>query len=63
MDDLILRAAGYGRVFTREQLDGFSLDAQANSIRFNATLLLIQRVQSAYYHRNILGTVEQKRLF
>ena len=30
---LILRAVGYRRVSTREQLDGFSLDAQANSIR------------------------------
>ena len=33
MDALILRAVGYRRVSTREQLDGFSLDAQANSIR------------------------------
>jgi len=33
MDALNLRAVGYRRVSTREQLDGFSLDAQANSIR------------------------------
>lgn len=33
MDNISLRAVGYRRVSTREQLDGFSLDAQENNIR------------------------------
>lgn len=33
MDNISLRAVGYRRVSSREQLDGFSLDAQENNIR------------------------------
>ena len=33
MDNISLRAVGYRRVSMREQVDGFSLDAQENNIR------------------------------
>ncbi len=33
MDNIRLRAVGYRRVSMREQVDGFSLDAQENNIR------------------------------
>ena len=33
MSTLALRAVGYRRVSMREQVDGFSLDAQENNIR------------------------------
>ncbi|MBI5964037.1 MAG: recombinase family protein [Chloroflexi bacterium] len=33
MDNVLLRAVGYRRVSMREQVDGFSLDAQENNIR------------------------------
>src|SRR5487761_2153812 len=33
MDNIQLRAVGYRRVSMREQVDGFSLDAQENNIR------------------------------
>jgi len=33
MDNIPLRAVGYRRVSMREQVDGFSLDAQDNNIR------------------------------
>jgi DNA invertase Pin-like site-specific DNA recombinase len=33
MNQPTLRAVGYRRVSMREQVDGFSLDAQENSIR------------------------------
>lgn len=33
MDKVVLRAVGYRRVSMREQVDGFSLDAQETNIR------------------------------